>query len=166
MAVDLTLAKAHLRKTASDEDTIITTYLNAAKEWVEDYTSKKLASEEVTETKAAFPSDYFTLRWGPTPTSIEVGYTDEAGDDQTITTALLVDDKLYPPEDTQWPTIDANTPVTITYTVGYSTVPAKLDQAVLLLVTEFYENRSVSASETVWNAVYSLCEAARVPVIA
>lgn len=166
MTINSTTAKLHLRVSGTSEDTIIGYYLASAIEWVENYTSKKLTRGSVSETKAGFPDEYFTLRWGTTPASITVAYTDEAGDAATITTALLVDDKLYPPVDSEWPEIQENTPVTLTYTAGYSTVPASLDQAVLLLITEFYENRSVSASTTTWDAVYALCERYRVPVIA
>jgi uncharacterized phiE125 gp8 family phage protein len=168
VSVDLALAKAHCRVTSTAEDALITQYLNAAKAWVENYTRKKLTSGTVTQTFAAFPSDpyAFTLLWGPTPAAAEVTYTDENGDEQTITTARLVSDKLYPPLNTDWPAIEASSAITVEYTAGYSTVPADLDNAVLLLVGEYYDNRTAGeASSAVTKAVESLCEPYRLPTL-
>lgn len=169
MTVSLTLAKAHCRVTSSSEDTLITQYLNAAIAWVENYTRKKLtATTAITETFAAFPGDpyAFALTWGPTPATVVVTYTDEAGDEQEISTARLVGDKVYPPLDTEWPVIEANSTIEVAYTAGYSTVPADLDNAVLLLVGEYYDNRTASvASSAVTAAVESLCEPYRLPTL-
>lgn len=169
MSVDLALAKAHCRVTSTGEDALITQYLNAAIAWVENYTRKKLtAASEVSQVFAAFPGDpyAFTLLWGPSPAGAEVTYSDEAGDEQTITTARLVDGKLYPPLDTEWPEIEANSTITIDYTAGYTTTPADLDNAVLLLVGEYYDNRTASsASSAVTKAVESLCEPYRLPTL-
>lgn len=169
MSVDLTLAKAHCRVTSSSEDTLITQYLNAAKAWVEKYTHKKMtASTSVSQVFDAFPGDPFAflLAWGPDPASVEVSYTDENGDAQTITNARLVGYKVYPPLNTDWPAIEANSAITVSYDVGYSTVPSELDSAVLLLVGEYYDNRTAgAASSAVTNAVESLCEPYRLPTL-
>lgn len=169
MSVDLTLAKAHVRVTGSSSDTIITQYLNAAVAWVENYTAKKLtAASDVTQTFAAFPgSPYaFTLLWGPTPATAVITYTDGDGDEQTITTAQLVGDKLYPPLDTEWPGIQTNSPITIAYTAGYDTVPPDLDYAVLLLVGEYFDRRTAGdASPAMTAAVESLCNPYRTPTL-
>lgn len=168
MSVDLTAAKQHLRKTASDEDTIITRYLNAAIAWVENYTRRKLTADtEVTETFPSFPGDpyAFVLSWGPEPTDITVEYIDGQGDAQSITTALLVGSNLYPPADSEWPGIQTNTPVTVTYSVG-STSLADLDMAVLLLVAEYHQNRAAGeAAPAITAAVQSLCASYRLPTI-
>jgi uncharacterized phiE125 gp8 family phage protein len=169
MTVSLALAKAHCRVTSSAEDTLITQYLNASIAWVENYTRKKLtASSAVTQTFAAWPGDpyAFTLTWGPTIASPIITYTDENGDAQTISTGQLVGDKLYPPLDTEWPTIEDNSVISIAYTAGYSAVPADLDNAVLLLVGEYYDNRTAGmASSAVSKAVESLCEPHRLPTL-
>lgn len=169
MTVSLALAKAHCRVTSSAEDTLITQYLNAAIAWVENYTRKKLtAGTDVTETFAAFPGHpyAFALTWGPSIAAVEVTYTDEAGGEQTITTARLVGDKVYPSLDTNWPDIEENSVISVAYTAGYSTVPAELDNAVLLLVGEYYDNRTAGvASSAVATAVESLCEPYRLPTL-
>lgn len=169
MSVDLTLAKAHCRVNSSSEDTLITQYLAAAKAFVEGYTHKRLTAEAAVEQEfAAFPSDpySFTLLWGPVPATVVVTYSDENGDEQTITTARLVGSKLYPPLDTEWPETEANSSIAIAYTAGYSTVPSDLDNAVLLLVGEYFEKRSArEASSAVSAAVESLCEPYRTPTL-
>ena len=86
MAEPLTTAelKAHLRKTTTDEDTLIATYGVAAREWCEEYTGHILNQREVTDSFSAW-GDYLTLRYqpitvdDPTPT-LTVEYTDDEGD--------------------------------------------------------------------------------------
>lgn len=169
MTVDLALAKAQCRVTSSSEDALIAQYLAAAQAWVEAYTRKKLtASSAVVQTFSGFPGDpyAFPLFWGPNIASAEVTYTDENGDEQTITTGRLVADKLYPPLSTDWPAIEANSAVTVEYAAGYSTIPPELDQAVLLLVGEYFDNRTAGvASPAVTAAVESLCEPYRTPTL-
>lgn len=171
MSVNLSLAKSHCRVTSSSEDTIITAYLNAAIAWVENYTHKKLtAATAVVQEFSAFPADMngkpggFLLAWGPSPASIEVNYTDEAGGAQTIDETQIVRNMVYPAADSEWPTMQENSAITLEYTAGYTTTPADLDAAVLLLVGEYYDNRSAGmASAATTAAVQSLCEPFRTP---
>lgn len=153
MSVDLTLAKSQCRVTGSSEDTIIAAYLAAAIAWIENYTYKKLtAASSVSQEEAAFPGVSqaygFRLLWGPIDTiaSVSIAYTDENGDSQTISNARVVKDRVYPPLDTDWPAIEANSGITISYDVGYSSVPAEIDQATLLLVGEYHDNRSAGVT--------------------
>ena len=156
MAVDLALAKQHLRVTSDSEDALIGAYLNAAKAWVENYTSTKLARVEVTQTVCAF-AVYVPLLYGPNPEGVEVSYTD--ADDQAATFAdgRLLDGRLYAPV-TGWPSFAEHTPITLTYTAGFETAPGDLDAAVLLLVGEYYQNREAgNAAPAVTMAVEALC---------
>ena len=155
MAVDLTLAKQHLRVDHSDEDVLITQYINAAIAWVENYTDKLLTRREVTQEASCF-GVYLPLHYGPAPDSLSIAYTDTDEAAQTIADAKLVRDRAYPAS--SWPTIDENTEIVLTYTAGYSSVPADLDSAVLLLVGEFYDNREAGeARPAVQMAVENLC---------
>lgn len=166
MSVDLTDAKTECRVTGTSHDARITQYLSSAKAWVENYTRKKLtAAAAVSQVFAAFPGDpyAFALTWGPSPAAVEVTYTDEAGDEQTITTARLVDDKVYPPLDTDWPDIEANSLITVEYTAGYTTTPDDLDLAVLLFVRELFDNGSISPQAE--KAIEVLCEPYRLPTL-
>lgn len=166
MSVDLTDAKAECRVTGTEHDARIAQYLASAKAWVENYTRKKLtAASAVSQTFAAFPGDpfAFTLLWEPTIAAVEVTYTDENGDEQEITTARLVGDKLYPPLNTDWPAIEASSAITVSYTAGYTTTPDDLDLAVLLHVREMFDNGSISPQAE--KAIEALCEPYRVPTL-
>lgn len=155
MAVDLTLAKSHLRVTSSDEDTLIGHYLAAAKDTVEQYTGMKLTRGEVEQTVSYF-GIYTDLQWGPNPADVTVEYQDVDDAAASFTDARLVGSRLYAP-DAGWPSIYENTPITLTYTAGFTTVPSALDQAVLLLVGEYFDNRDLEARPAVSAAVESLC---------
>lgn len=155
MAVDLALAKTHLRVTGSAEDTLIGHYLAAAKDTVEQYTGMKLERGEVEQT-LPYVGIYTTLTWGPNPETVTVTYRDASDVEATFADARLVGSRLYAP-DAGWPTFYANTPITLTYTVGFETTPAALDQAVLLLVGEYFDNRDLETRSAVAAAVESLC---------
>ena len=155
MAVDLTLAKQHLKVETTDEDALITQYLNAANAWVENYTGKLLTRREVTQEQACFDA-YLPIYFGPDPASLTIAYTDADDAAQTIADALIVRDRVYPAD--TWPTAADNTAVTLTYTAGFESVPADLDSAVLLLVGDSYANRETSeAAPAVSMAVEALC---------
>lgn len=166
MSVVLADAKTECRVTGTAHDARIAQYLASAIAWVENYTRKKLtAATAVSQEFAAFPGDpyAFSLNWGPVPASVEVVYTDENGDEQTITTARLVGDKVYPPLNTDWPAIEASSAITLEYTVGYSTTPDDLDLAVLLYVREMFDNGSISPQAG--KAIEALCEPYRLPTL-
>lgn len=158
MAVDLALAKQHLRVRHDSEDTIIAAYLAAAKAWVERYTGKGLSVAERVETLPGFDGGDITLSWGPySADSLTIGYLDSDLAEQAFTdfTVLDVFGGARVRADEIWPTAEA---VTLTYDAGYSTTPADLDAAVLLLTGEYYDNREAgTASNAASMAVESLC---------
>ena len=155
MAVDLALAKQHLRVLHNDEDTLIARYLAAAIAWVENYTGKLMTRREVTQEASAF-TPYLSLFYGPNPVSLEIAYTDSDDAAQTVADAKIVQERAYPAS--SWPSAADDTPVTLTYTAGYETTPADLDSAVLLLVGEFYDNREAGeTAPAVTMAVEALC---------
>ena len=155
MAIDLTLAKQHLRVDHDDEDALITQYLNAAISWVENYTGKLLARREVTQDETCFGT-YLPLFYGPDPANLTIDYTDSDGGSATIADALVVRDRAHPSD--SWPTITDNTPITLTYTAGYTSVPADLDSAVLVhLRAQYDEWRSGEADKAAMMAVEALC---------
>ncbi|RYD68011.1 MAG: hypothetical protein EOP58_01720 [Sphingomonadales bacterium] len=158
MSVDLALAKQHLRVTHSNEDTIIAAYLAAAKAWVERYTGKGLTDAERVETLPAFPVGDISLAWGPyTADSLTITYLDSDLAEQTFTdfTVLSAFGATRVRADDVWPTAES---VTLTYDAGYTSTPADLDAAVLLLTGEYYDNREAgTASSAASMAVESLC---------
>ena len=159
MAVALPLAKQHLRVDHSDEDTLIAQYIAAAVAWVENYTGKKLTRGTVTQEVECF-GHYLALYWGPAASDLTITYTDTDDAVQSITDALIVGARAYPAS--TWPTIADYTPITLEYTAGFTTVPADLDSAVLLLVGEYYDNREAGeAAPAASMAVENLCRAYR-----
>lgn len=161
MAEPLTPAelKAHLRKTTTDEDALITAYGVAAREWCEQYTGHILNQREVTDTFGAW-GDYLTLRYQPItvgdPTPVlTVEYTDAEGDfveyDLGVVRDFAYPWTIYPPYGFQFPSLSGNPTVRVTYTAGYpnaAAVPELFKQAIRLLVTSMYVNRGTLDAET------------------
>jgi hypothetical protein len=166
MTVNLALAKQQCRITSTAEDTLISHYLDAATAWVERFISAKLTSSQVSDTFGAF-SEFMALKWGPSPASPVVTYFDVDGETQTIADARLFGYRLYPPAGAAWPPIQEGSVITVSYTAGFPVSEPDLDQAVLLLVDEFHENRSAgSLSRATEDAVRMLCEPYRLPTLA
>lgn len=177
MAEPLTLteAKAQVRKLTNDEDTYITSLIVAARQWVENYTGHILVSRTFTDTFSAF-GDYLSLRYRPVTALGDIDYFDDAGDAATYEAGVLrthvYPAKVYPPFGDTFPTIAADTGISVEYTAGYSSasdVPDDLKHAMRLLIGHWYSHRSgVSADEVqeVPLAVKSLCAPYRVPPLA
>lgn len=155
MAVDLTLAKQHLRADSADDDVLIGAYLAAAKAWVENYTGKKLTRGVVEQREEAFGS-YVPLIWGPLPENVSVAYSGADGNEATFIDGRLVRDRLYSPA-AGWPSVAANTPIVLTYTAGFDETPADLDAAVLLLMGDLYADREEGPGQAIVAALLALC---------
>jgi uncharacterized phiE125 gp8 family phage protein len=172
MTVNLSRAKEHLRVTHSDEDALITAYLNAAIDTVEQYTSKKLSVGAVTESFSAF-GDYLSLRWAPFASLTTIAYTSPDGVASTFSGASAQVDygqvRVYPP-DSGWPSIRDYSNIAVTYQAGFAATPAALDEAVLMLVGQFYDHRTAlqgaSSDPMVMATVESLCRLYKPLVVA
>ncbi len=177
MAEPLTLAeaKAQLRKVDTSEDGLITSYIVAAREWVEGWTGHILVSRTITESFLEF-GDYLTLRHRPVTALIEVAYTDDAGEEAEyeggVLKTALYPATVYPPYGETFPTLGTDGVVTVQYTAGYANagaVPAALKQAMYLLIGHWHSTRagvSPDKMEEVPLAVKSLCGPYRVPPLA
>lgn len=139
MAVDLALAKQHLRVTHAREDTLITQYIAAAKAMIEKRSGVLLDRREVTQRFSAF-TKRLPLFWGPDPENVLIVYFDAEDEDQEIADARIVRDWLNAPV-TGWPSIYADSVIEISYTAGFTEVPADLVTAQLLLIGHWYVNR-------------------------
>jgi uncharacterized phiE125 gp8 family phage protein len=178
MAEPLTTAelKSHLRKTTTDEDTLIATYGVAAREWCEEYTGHILAQREVEDNFGEW-GDYLTLRYqpitvdDPTPT-LTVEYTDDEGDFIEYAARVVRDFKypwtVHPPYGFSFPSLGGPATIKATYTAGYPTaaeVPEIFKIAIKLLVTSFYINRG-AMDEATKEAVRYLLRSKRGAVLA
>lgn len=152
--ITLADAKLHLRVTGSDEDTLITNLIVAARQWCENFQRRTYVTQTLKLYLDCFP--FRTQIWLPRPplqTVTSVVYTDTEGSDTTFaTTHYNVDDKAEPGRivlayNDVWPTATLQTAngVTITYVAGYgdeaSDVPQTVKQAMLLMIGHWYENR-------------------------
>src|SRR5690348_2252440 len=117
MALDLILAKQHLRVTHSQEDALIQQYMDAASSMVEQRAGVLLTRREVTQRFSAFETK-LPLFWGPDPDLVTVAYVDTDEVSQEIINASIVREWLFAPPD-GWPVIFCNTVIEVIYTAGY-----------------------------------------------
>lgn len=175
MAEPLTTAeaKAHLRVTDTSEDSLIASYIVAAREWVENYTGHVLVERELTASFTEF-GDFLTIHSAPNVVIDSIAYLDADGNVADFAyfayPAGINPVKIYPLDN--WPTIDDNSAILVTYTAGYasaSDVPQALKQAMLLLIAAWHQQRGTNADAPVQEvpfAVTALCRAYRGAVLA
>ena len=149
--------KAHLRVTHTQEDTLISALRSAAISWVEEHCNIKLGSYTARGYLPDWRVAYFPI--GPVTAITEVKYQTTADKDYTTDLTTLGTTLWYTDEITQpariafrdYPTTYdyALTPVVVTFTAGYTTMPAPILQAIRLLVAHMYENRQEEVTGTI-----------------
>jgi len=144
--VSLDNMKAHLRVDGSDEDMLISAYLNAATAALdgEGELSRAIITQSWDE---AFknPSRDVYLSMKPAASLTSVKYYDTDNVEQTAT---LGDFTLYSSSDwafvrsDSWPaTYDRPDAITVRYVAGEASAPENIVQAVKLIVSHWYQNR-------------------------
>lgn len=164
--VTLAEAKAHLRIEHGLDDAGVTALIVAARAWVEEHCWRGLVTQTWELVEACFPDDAdleaarqgFELPKGNLVSVATVKYLDADGVQQTLAGSdYLVDTvavpgrvrlaygKSWPSYRYQW---DA---VRIRYDVGWAVgaVPQPIKQAILLLVSQMYENRTPEVTGTI-----------------
>jgi uncharacterized phiE125 gp8 family phage protein len=141
--------KSHLRVTHTQEDTLIGALRSAAISWVEEHCNIKLGSYTARGYLTDWRPAYFPI--GPVTAISEVKYQTTADKDYTTDLTTLATTLWFTDEVTQpariafrdYPTTYdyALTPVVVTFTAGYTTMPAPVVHAIRLLVAHMYENR-------------------------
>lgn len=157
-------AKLHCRIDGTDENTLVDDLIAAATDYVEQYTGRAIVSQTWKVTQDAF-SDAIMLPKGNIQSVTHVKYYDTAGDLQTVSSDdYTLDDANDPAwvvinSDKSWPdTMTGVNVVQVTYVAGYATVPTSVKRAILLLINQWYENRS-AATEVNMSAMPNAVEA-------
>ena len=147
-------AKTHLRVTSSDDDTYIGTLIDAALEYVENVTRRKL----ITQTWDVFyddwpDEDYLELPYGQLQSVGYVKYIDSDGAETTWSTDYYSVDTDSDPGrivlgyGESWPTATLTTknPIVVRFVCGYgdngSDVPASIKHAMKFIISDMYEVR-------------------------
>lgn len=141
-------AKAQCRVDSSDEDTLIDTYIAAATSFVEFYTGRALISQTWELVLDDF-SDAILIPKGPVVSITSVKYFDTADVEQTLAADQYALDSasdpawLVRPDDVTYPEVaDGVNNVIIRFVAGYSTLPAEIKAAILVLIASWFDNRS------------------------
>jgi uncharacterized phiE125 gp8 family phage protein len=153
--VTLAEAKIQCRVDTTDEDAYLTSLITAAREYVENVLDISMITQVWEARYDTFPLWEIILPRPPMQAAtVTVVYRDEAGANQTITSAanaFQVDayatpGRIYPLYEGVWPAVrgDENS-VTVRWTAGYgasgSSVPQTVKNLIMLLVAHWYEMR-------------------------
>jgi uncharacterized phiE125 gp8 family phage protein len=153
--ISLDEAKAHLRKTESDEDESIRSLVKVARSYIE----KRMGRQLVTATWELSLPEWCTrieLPLPPLQSVVSVKYFDGAGDEQTLDSSVYEINTTAEPGILRlaygqiWPPLRCHEDVVkIRYRSGYgdaSSVPEDIKAAIKLYVGHLYENREPGSS--------------------
>lgn len=146
--VSLVEAKAHCRVDSADEDTLISSLIAAAVDWAERYTSLSLANKTLQLIVDDF-SDAILLPRGPVQSVSSFVYDNADGVEVAVPADIYTVDLtserqwLIRNSGESWPTtLAAVNVVRVTYTTGFSALPDGIKHALLLLIGQWFDNRS------------------------
>jgi uncharacterized phiE125 gp8 family phage protein len=165
-------AKAHLRVDVSDEDTLITSLISAARIYVEARTGRVLSQRAFTVELDGFPmnGEDIVLPFAPVSSIVSVSYFDTSGAAQPMVAGTNYRSALglhlprlrLPVTATEWPeTANVSDAVSISLIAGYSgvnAVPETINQAMRLLVGHWFENREAVVTGTISSSVQMTVE--------
>ena len=157
--ISLSEAKLHCRVDHTADDSLVTALIAAATDYLDGY-SGILGRALITQTwQMDFASfdDPMRLRLGNLIAVTGVTYYDSSNSQQTLSSSVYaaLSDGIGPyltlKSGQAWPSIyTRNDAVRVTWTAGYgaaaSNVPVPIQQAALLLIGQWYDNRAASAA--------------------
>jgi len=159
LPIDLEEVKDHLRieHGLTDEDAYLTRLIKAAQNEVEEDTQRALTNRTLKVYFNEWPSNdeqSFDLPYAPLTTGTKPTVTYKDVDSSTVTVgssvfkcdAISEPGKVLPDYNEEWPseTLHNVNPIGVQYTCGYAystAVPQRLKQAVLVVISDMYENR-------------------------
>lgn len=151
--VTLDDAKLHLRVDGTDEDVLIQSYITAARVYCEGIQNRAFVTQTWELWLDSFPgTDIIEIPLPPLQSISSIKYYDASNVEATFAAAsYFVDVKSEPGrvclnDGYSWPstTLRAINGVCVTFVAGYGAdvlVPQSVKQAILLLVSHFYEHR-------------------------
>lgn len=149
--ISLAEAKLHCRVDGSDDDTLLTALIVAARELAEQQTGRALVTQTWKQTFDAFPLAAIALERPPLQSVTSVKYYDPAGVQQTLDAgAYTVHTSsqlgfIAPAAGTCWPsTQDRDEAVEVVFVAGYGTaaaVPQAIKQWMHLQIGHWEKNR-------------------------
>lgn len=176
LPVSLEEFREHLRLTTTREDASLGAFLEAATGWAEAYTGRAFVTRTLDAYFDGFSTDLCLPR-PPLQSVDSVKYLDDAGDLQTVDSALYRVDAVHVPGRVvltvgqSWPTpSDRPANVVVRYVAGYgdaAAVPSRVKAAILLAAAHYYERREATdaapvreiplgAKDLLWPEVYLL----------
>jgi uncharacterized phiE125 gp8 family phage protein len=145
--ITLERAKEHLRvdTAVTSEDTLIETYIKASYKSAEEYTWSKIATTKVREYYQSW-SQILKTSLPVSSDTFSIFYIDENGVTQTLAQDTYKLDKLcnefYYITEPALPELSENrNKIYIEYYTGYAEVPEDIVVAMLLMITEYYDER-------------------------
>lgn len=148
----LSEVKSYLKVDDNTEDALITSLLQSAREVAERYLNQALITQTITEKLDRLSNPTIYLSISPVITVSSFQYNDGVNSVQTFASTNYIVDSFVKPArlalayNAVWPTLYGNiNDVTIVYTAGYgataASVPGQIKQAILLMITDAYDNR-------------------------
>jgi uncharacterized phiE125 gp8 family phage protein len=147
--------KAWLKVDGTDEDTLLSALITTARQSVEKYCQMAVLEQEAVETFPRFERNGIRLSLWPLMEVGAVKYRDTGKVERTLDDSFYGVDVMQRPglifrqENALWPLLEvAPDAVTVEYTAGYATaedVPAPIKTAMLLMIADWYDNRTDSA---------------------
>lgn len=150
--VTLTEAKEHLRVDIEDDDSLILTYIAAARRNVESWLHRALINQTFTLKLDEFPS-VIRLPRPPLSSVTSIQYIDDDGVEQTVSSSVYTVDTdstpglVYEAYDQDWPSDlrGIANQITVTYVAGFGAdaadVPETIRAGILMLAADLYEHR-------------------------
>ena len=146
--VSLAEAKIHCKVDGSDSDSELTTMIASARTLVEEYTGTKLVSQTVVLRCSCF-DDFADIPMAPLTSISSITYLDSAGASQTLSTDVYesvlhgLEPEIRLKVNQSWPDVrDVSDAITVTAASGYSSLPSPVKSAMLLTISNLYDNRS------------------------
>ena len=156
MFTDLELVKTQCKIDEDEDDALLDVYIKAATTYCERYTGKIYSARPETYSVHCF-GDRVEIPVEPVSSITTVLYTDPEGNEQNmdIEELRLVGSRIYPAIGLSFPEIAHPSLVYITVEIGDDSddVPEHIQQAALLLIGHWYENRETVAVGTISSSI-------------